>query len=805
MTISPVTLPYAKRTWMPTRILVAASWGATWQKLPMASSIRNGYKLLRFSRTCLPDEGTAVFRLPYGKIDGKLFVDTTFGSALSAPDLRQYEVRIQGQLSTGNWKTIWWGQCVAMRDACFPGSSDPSGDIDYHCVDALGRLRRWYLDYHQLYWSGTAFRGRRHPGYNALLGRGDRETTSADPNGLGFGSHAWPGTGVVWTDQQAVEHAIKSSVPGLWDAGTNAGTIAAARALHPTFPLYGSTDWLQANNIYPARDLEDLRTFMTRVFERGRGRGLVFLDWTDDTAADPTSQIAPRLTIRAPVKDDLSVALPGGGTASFVGASNAGTMISLNLVGDHRLGEDAQRTFQVAAASDVEHTGVEVRGDFIIALANLSKKDVSLTGRWLAAEQTDLENASATERELNEAKFDHVYRRYGFPHDWDLHCGDGTNNTRTRVDYRCDAAGTVIQQSDSIASRDTSPLVISIADRLPLYFGYDYTQSPAVTFHGDPPGDIARLPIGVWIRVNDSPERYINGAHRMGMSIARAEQDLQIRCAEDQGGRYRKISDKSIYALSPKYNDDQMVLLVGLQLPERVRLLQGVDGEKTKRITVKDHHLWLAHPGAIVSLDSATSSNGGYAPKRVPVSSHSVYQANPAGNYLSLSGDFSKTIQPDSTVNTTGSANPANNKTYTVDHVVYNSGTNLTIVYMTGSVPTNDSDFSLNYTPIGVLRDDRDRLAVILAEAAVWYLTTRLTGTWTLRDFGWSDGWHPAAEDGSEDTGTLNAWPQLGQLMHQLSYSGRTETLDTPVTRFDYSDETGESTWATSWSDRDWK
>lgn len=732
MTVDPIVLPITKRAWGQVRILVQSAWGKPWLKLSMLSEKRNGFKLLHLNRTTLPDEGTAVFRLPYGKIDGKLYQDDTFPDlSLSAPDLHQYGVRIQGQISTGDWKTIWWGKCVAMRDATFPGSDTPAGDMDYHCVDGFSYLRQWYLDYHQSYWNGATSRGRRHPGYNALHGRGDREPTNADPLGLGFVAHVWPGVGITWTDQQVVEHALASSVPGLWDVGIGTGPIAAQRALHPSFSIIGATSWLQGVNVYEVHELEDVRSLLTRVFERGRGRGNAQCSWADDTAADPTGPLSPKINIKPSVKDDISVTRRTGGTLVLSGSDTMGTTREVNVIGDHRLGQQAQRTFRCSAASDIEYNGVEVRGEFINVLANASEKDTSLAGRWQAAELTDLTAATPKQRELNEPKFDHVLRRWGIPFGWDMQCGDGTGNNRSRVDYRCDVDGTIKQPS---GDTDTSPLVISIAERLPMYFGYDYSVSPIVTFHGDPPGDVVLVPLEVWIRVNDSPERYINGAHRMGISISRAEQDLQIRCSEDQGGQYRRIGDTTVSSLSSLYNSNQMVVLLAFQLPERVRLLSGEDGQKTKRITVRNHHLWISHPEAIIGLDPATVSNGGNAPKR-PVS-------------------------------------------------------------------TNDGPFGAT---VAILRDDRDRLAVILAEASVWYLNRRQTATWTLHDIGWSDGWNPAQEDGTEDDTTLIPWPELGDLVDTFSYSGRTETIQTPITRTEYDHEQGTFTWVTSWSDRDWR
>ncbi len=733
MTVAPdpVNLPFNVRRWAQIRISVASAWGEPWRPLTMITPSRNGFQLLRYRRVCLPEEGTAVFRLPYGKIDARLFTEGSLGLEFGAPDLHQYEVRIQGMISTGEWKTIWWGQCVAMRDVCFPGSDVKAGDMEYHCVDGFARLRRWYLNYHQFYWNSNVYRSRGHPGYNSLHGIADMEASLADALGLGFSPHTWPSKdpsdSLMWTDQKATENALLSSVPGLYEAGTTAATIAAARARFPAFPLYGQTEWLQGKNVYPVKEMETVRVFMERVFERARGRGLAFCDWTDDTGSAGTDTLAPRITIKSPVLDDITVEQAEGGDLTFPGSTSVKLM---SLIGDHRLGKDAQRSFHVTAVSDIEHNAVEVLGERIIALGLFSTNDTSLEGRWNDAELTDLTAATRLERELHEAKFDHVLRRYGLPKGWDLQCGDGTGGNKSRIDYRFTDDG-ILQTPVGADGRNTSPRLISIWNRLPLYFGYDYTVDPVVAFNSaNPPGDLDLVPPAIWIRVNDSPERYINGCHTLGMSISRHEQDLRITCADDKGARGRIIGVTGS-TLGSRYNVNQMCLLAGIELPHRVRQVKSLNiaddsvGLKTKQIFVKDLHFWVCHPQAIVALDETTRSNGGYAPKRM-----------------------------------------VNGLTY--------------------------------------LRDDRDRLSVILEMSAIWYLNRRRSATWTLSDIGFSDGYFLADEDGMEGT-TLKAWPHLGDLIDEFAYSGRTEELMTPVTLEEYDHVAGRYTWATSWTNLDWK
>ncbi len=121
-----------------------------------------------------------------------------------------------------------------------------------------------------------------------------------------------------------------------------------------------------------------------------------------------------------------------------------------------------------------------------------------------------------------------------------------------------------------------------------------------------------------------------------------------------------------------------------------------------------------------------------------------------------------------------------------------------------GYAPKRGAAGGAGSTP-GILRDDRDALSRIAAEASIWYLRDRKTVTWTIADCGFTDGWFPADANGDEDQSAPVPWPYLGQLVDHLAFSGRTETPGTPITRMEYDARAGVTTWATSWSDRDWR
>lgn len=94
------------------------------------------------------------------------------------------------------------------------------------------------------------------------------------------------------------------------------------------------------------------------------------------------------------------------------------------------------------------------------------------------------------------------------------------------------------------------------------------------------------------------------------------------------------------------------------------------------------------------------------------------------------------------------------------------------------------------------IRDDRDGLLRLHKLAVEWYTTRRRTATWQLRCHGVGQ-WFDA-------DGVAYDFPTLGQLVTTMTYNGRTETLNTPVTTIEYDHISGTTTWITSWSDLDW-
>ena len=101
-------------------------------------------------------------------------------------------------------------------------------------------------------------------------------------------------------------------------------------------------------------------------------------------------------------------------------------------------------------------------------------------------------------------------------------------------------------------------------------------------------------------------------------------------------------------------------------------------------------------------------------------------------------------------------------------------------------------------TNCGIIRDDRRALAYYKALADQWYTVERKSATWALRCQGFYGSWTDTVA-GSVD------YPKLGQLVKTLAHSGKTDTLNTPITSIHYDHIEGVTTWTTSWARGDFR
>jgi hypothetical protein len=98
-----------------------------------------------------------------------------------------------------------------------------------------------------------------------------------------------------------------------------------------------------------------------------------------------------------------------------------------------------------------------------------------------------------------------------------------------------------------------------------------------------------------------------------------------------------------------------------------------------------------------------------------------------------------------------------------------------------------------------VLKDDRATMARAHYLAWEWYRsdTSRCAVSYAIRDCGLLPTW-------TDISGTDRAYAKLGQMLTSLTAAGQTYTPNTPITRVEYDNGTGTTTWHTDWQELDY-
>lgn len=789
------TLPLENLTWPDFRILVAPKWGATnapdssyvaggtnsalpqsatsgaaWQVLPYKQRGINkpGFWVKSFERVCLPYVGRAEIVYDYGDLDdaavpspSPLALDTT------------WEVRIQVSARDANsWATVYWGTVDYTEDAGDPGAVIPRGRKVFHCVDGLYRMKRWTLDRHGAHTvSGYGVAQLNdvfgHPGYNYETGRdapllGNRYTSSTsytNAGGVSVWYHQPAGSTKstdsaiaqsLWTDQQAVEHAIGANKP----------------IGEPCFALQGATYLLAGKNPWPIGEGEAVHDFVCKVLRRERGRGVAYVDWTE---SDPSGALTVFISVQPQLAADVQYNDPtNNGVVVMSGATSRGNAVTVDLIGDHRCVAEA---FRLGDPEQFRVDYLETHGERIELLATLSVLDgkvtsatnqwdgVSLARGWTGAQQTafiGLPTNSAQAKE--EDRYNPVFQLFKFNPSWNglLSDGDGGASVSLhRADYRCDANGNIITPITAATNKDTDPidsaplsnLLIEVLPDTPLIEGYAYLNNTPQRWDSSTstPADSAetdrqpRRRMTGYIRV--AANRYLqfdDPGTALSIQIGLDAQGIWLRHSNDESAGTRAFAAPTSSGFnSSGYDYSAVALTVGLRLPSRVRFASGdPTGRRRGKLYHPGSHLWLASPGAIWALDTSTTSSNGYAARRKAC---------------------------------------------------------------LGTVNGTDS------TP-GILRDDRAGLAALHALAWAWYgtTTTHRTAQWALRDCGFLPSYQAYSGTSIPSNGgslTTVTYPTIGKVVTTMNANGSTTTLNTPVTRVHYENETGITTWSTEWAE----
>ncbi len=629
-----VALPLESARWPIFRLLTRASFGSSgaggasgagWTVQPMQSSKpdSSGFILLSYSRCLLPQIGTARILFRYGRFLGKMIGASAASSAalangnpwdpttdsLAIPDLTGQEIRIQAaprgldgeNTSSAAWVTVFWGTCEYQQDDGWGGADTPAGERTYHCVDALHRLKRWNLDCHGYYSSGTSISNAKgHPGYNVAPGApaqlaGNRESTgttfTTQSGGTAF-NHCRPGAGTTWTDKQAVDHALAvGRPPG-----------------EPLFVLTGATDLYSDSSAIDVPEGRTVFDLVSSVCSRGRGRGAVRLEWTE---ASPTGAITPLLKAYAQLAHAYTYTIPStGGTGTVNGATENSTTVTVDLIGDHRF---LPSSLILGDAQQYQCDYMESVGEKIQTLATLSYQDGTLEAGWIASSKTAF-NAITDPSKRTDIKWKPVYQLHRLARSFDFTVKNGSGSSSSRCDFRCSDDGEVYIGGVV----DTSVLTAKVMDDLPLYEGYVYDTvaarqdgSTVSSFAGTP----ARRDPLLWAR-NSSGNFLAVGGMGETVHLKISQDGFLVTASNNQETGLRYFADSDGVSVQRVYDYTQLGMTVGIELPHRVRLATGdPDGKRRMKIEHPDLHLWVAHPGAIWDYDS-TNIVSGYSPAK---------------------------------------------------------------------------------------------------------------------------------------------------------------------------------------------
>jgi hypothetical protein len=801
--------------WAPPffRVLSAPAWGGSpgsgqtsttsWTVWPQAKLTTlvfledGGMELEEIHRYCLPEPGTAIFHWVYGNL---------FSTVAPAPDLTYNEIRLQLSLDGSTWVTVFWGQVIAQERVGAAASSTPQGVMKYHCVDGFARTMKWPMDYVG-YDGGSLPTGgnpeeigpcRGHPGYNympesdgPLLGNmSPSQTFTVD--GTTVPCHTYQGafsvttsggpfiqTSNKWLEIQMINHACSATKP-------------IGEPLFILTPISLATHGYASVSPQPVYPTTNVFDFVTRITNRQRGNGAVFVSWTDNGDGSLTTF----LDYCPLFENDITYVIPGqdGATATIEGASTVDQVYSFNSAPVLLLEGDFRNLDEVFSYSDAYMHMVdmlETIGERIEVACTLCGYDgtgdtmgnesaagsfyggysYGITARWSTTDVTNYTNLPWAQRTM--PYWDFLYQAFGLPRCWAGCAGDGRNQTYGRVDYRCNANGTgeiyAPQTSDPI---DTAPCNTEILGYLPFYEGYDYTGAtsdfPIRTDNSLQYGLPQRRPIMVILNTTGwngngsgfADFWYLPAGQLPAVVTTEVSNPLELQdwwspsltvqpdgivcknvSAQNHG--LRVISDPVADAanlLNDQYMGAQIpvtriAFTVGLRLPHRMwfasfgsDITNWTQARKRKVIYIENANLWLASPTCIFDLS-----------------------------------------QDSADITDQGYAP------------------------MRGALLTDPS--LMNRTP-AILRDDRPLVYRYHVIASKWYLAPRSRVVFGMRycgllPFTW---WNGSAN-------VQGAHPSLGEFIPTMQADGASLPVGTVVTAIHYNHQTQETTWETDWFD----
>lgn len=325
-----------------------------------------------------------------------------------------------------------------------------------------------------------------------------------------------------------------------------------------------------------------------------------------------------------------------------------------------------------------------------------------------------------------------VFQRWSIPVSWDFTAGDGNGAGKTTCHFLCNDSGAIIARNAGDTNQPTSPLLLKIGCDIPIYEGFNYVSASPVRYDGA--SDYMAPPRNPpLILVRTAANQYVNGSEDLGLGMQVDDFGVFVMSGDDQAAGTRLFSGAGS-VVGGGYDKNDLVISVGLTFGHRVRM-------------------------ASANTNPATSS---------------PYTAITAGRKLSvyLQGAHLWLAHPlaiweHDKFNATNYAAPAKRAA----------------AAGAGAVP-------------GIIRDDRDALALTHALAWSWYGTRRTSAQWALNACG-------LLADFEVDGGDRVKFPKIGQLVKEIKASGGSLAIKTPISRVHYSHTEGRATWFTDWQDLD--
>lgn len=614
------------------RLLTRESWGGAqssgpgWVTQPMSRPRDKlyGYVLKNYTRSLLPQLGTANLVYRYGLIDGRLVgagaVSATNlkqgnawnpeSDAMDLPDLRGKEIRIQSGYANSegvvtSWRTVFWGTCEYQTEVAWGAATLPGGERQYTIVDAFHRTKRWLLDRHGfVHTGGSIAPAAGHPGYNysrlaasVLAGNRDPNEGVWEPTtdgGVYAIKHTLPGAGTVWTDEQVINDACVIGRP----------------SGQPHWILNGAVSLFGSASPWPVQPGMSLYELVTTISQRSRGRGAILPDWEEESS---TGVLTCYLRVFAQLYDTVQYYDPvAEAQRTLNGASANETAIDIDLIGDHRY-VDGSLVLGDAEQYQVDY--LESIGEPIEVMGTL-EHSATLEPGWAESEKTAFD-ALDPENRIDE-RWKPVYCLHRLKRGFKMLLGDGNGGDAASADYRCTDRGVI----ETVGGRagDSAPTMLELLDDVPFFEGYeiaggvarraDLQTAPAFN------GTAGRRGPGLYFRTDDDLYKRIEQTD-LGFQLHVLPDGLLLTISSDAKSGERRVGDTSVANLNSLYDYDQLVCTVGFRLPHPVRFATG-DPLAARRKLIQHPNLFLllVAPNAIWDLDGPSEDAGSYPAKR---------------------------------------------------------------------------------------------------------------------------------------------------------------------------------------------